>query len=149
MKDYHDLYLKFDVLILASVFETFRKESINSFSIRSCSFFIYSWLQLWYNAIRFRHVNLKLISDIDKHQFVEITIRSGISMICKDYAEVNNKLLKSFDANKPRLYIIQIDANNLYENSMMHFLLTEILDWVDPKDFTKDNYSNHSLIECF
>ena len=32
---------------------------------------------------------------------------------------------------------------------MMHFLLTEILDWVDPKDLTQDNYSNHSLIECF
>ena len=29
MKDYHDFYLKIDVLLLACVFETFRKESIH------------------------------------------------------------------------------------------------------------------------
>ena len=33
MKDYHDLYLKVDVLLLTCVFETFRKESISSFEL--------------------------------------------------------------------------------------------------------------------
>ena len=33
MKDYQDLYLKVDVLLLACVFETFRKESIKSFEL--------------------------------------------------------------------------------------------------------------------
>ena len=33
MKDYHDLYLKVDVLLLTCVFETFRKESLNSFEL--------------------------------------------------------------------------------------------------------------------
>ena len=31
MKDHHDLYVIADALLLACVFETFRKESINSF----------------------------------------------------------------------------------------------------------------------
>ena len=31
MKDFHNLHLKVDVLLLACVFETFRKESINPF----------------------------------------------------------------------------------------------------------------------
>ena len=35
MKDYHDLYLKVDVLLLACGFETFRKESMNSFELDS------------------------------------------------------------------------------------------------------------------
>ena len=33
MKDYHDLYLKSNVLLLVCVFWTFRKESINSFEL--------------------------------------------------------------------------------------------------------------------
>ena len=33
MKDYHDLYLKVYVLLLACVFKTFRKKSINFFEL--------------------------------------------------------------------------------------------------------------------
>ena len=33
INDYHDLLLKFNVLLLAYVFETFREESINSFEL--------------------------------------------------------------------------------------------------------------------
>ena len=33
MKDYHGLYLKVDCLLLACVFEPFRKESINAFEL--------------------------------------------------------------------------------------------------------------------
>ena len=51
--------------------------------------------------LRFIDVNLKLISDIEKYQFIESTIRDGISMIWKGYAEANNKFLNSHDSNKP------------------------------------------------
>ena len=64
--------------------------------------------------LRFNDVNLKLISDIEKYQFIEI-------MICKGYIEANNKFLKSYDANKPTLYIIYLDTNNLYRHSMINF----------------------------
>ena len=38
----------------------------------------------------------------------------GIAMISKAYAEVNDKFLKSYDANKPTLlYIIELGSNNL------------------------------------
>ena len=33
MKDYHDLYLKCDVLLLADVFEKFRNNSSNNFGL--------------------------------------------------------------------------------------------------------------------
>ena len=41
--------------------------------------------------LKFIDVNLKLISDIGKCQFIESSIRGGISMTCKNYAEANNK----------------------------------------------------------
>ena len=38
MKDYHDLYLEMDVLLLTCVFETFRSESINSLELGSAHY---------------------------------------------------------------------------------------------------------------
>ena len=42
-----------------------------------------------------------------------------------------------------------IDANNLHRHFMMQLLPIEILDWVNPKDFNLDKYSNDSSIEWF
>lgn len=63
--------------------------------------------------VRFTDDNLKLISDTEKYQFSESTIRGDISMISGRYKQANNKSLKSCDANKPTLYIICLDTNNL------------------------------------
>ena len=56
-------------------------------------------------------------------------------MICKGYAEANNKFLKSYDANKPTSYIKYLDTGNSYEHSMIQLLPTTVLDWVNTKDF--------------
>ena len=78
MKDYDDLYFKVDVLLLAWMFETF-KDPVYYLSISG-----YSWDAM----LRLTDVNLKLISDTEKYQCIESTMRSGISMICKGYAEL-------------------------------------------------------------
>ena len=50
-------------------------------------------------------------------------IRNGTYMISKFFVESNNKLLKSYNSNKPKSYIIDtnnldvrryLDANNIY-----------------------------------
>ena len=90
----HDFHLKFDVLLLACVFEFFRNESINYFELDPAHYLSnpdYSWDEI----LRLTDVNLKLISDIEKYQFIGNTRTGGISMICKWYAETNNKFLKS------------------------------------------------------
>ena len=56
-------------------------------------------------------------------------------MFCKGYIEVSNKFLNSYDAIKSTSYIIYLDVNNLYGYSMKQLLLTEILDWVNRRDF--------------
>ena len=77
---------------------------------------------------------------------MEGKIRDGISVICKGYAEGSNKLLKSYNTNKPTSYIVYLNANDLYGHSMMQLLPTKILDWVNPKDFSLHNYSSNSPI---
>ena len=75
MKDYHDLDLKVDVLLLACGFETFRKESMNSFELDFAHYLStlgYSWDAM----LSFSDLNLKLISVIGKYQFIESTLRS-------------------------------------------------------------------------
>ena len=133
MKDYYDSNLKVVVLWLACMFGTFRKESINSLELDPAHYLStpgYSWDAI----LRLKGVNLKLISDIEKYQIVESTARGGVYMICKGYAQVNNKFLKSYSANKSTSLTIQINTNNLYGYSMMQLLPTKILYWVSSKD---------------
>ena len=85
--------------------------------------------------LRFSDFNLKLTSDVEKYQFTEKTIKGGISMVFKEYAEANIKFLKSYNANKPTSYIIYLDANDLYGYSMMQLHPTEILDWFNQNYF--------------
>ena len=96
---------KFHVILLAYVSETFREESINSFKLDPAHSFSTSGYS-WDAIVRFIDINLNLMVDVKKYQFIESTLRVCISMICKGYVEVNNKFLKSCDANKPTSYII-------------------------------------------
>ena len=98
------------------MFETFRKEFINF--VESCSLFS-APVYRWDTRLRFTDVNLRLISDIKKYQFVEWMMKDSTYIVCTGYAEVNNKFLQSYDANKPTAYIIYLDVNNLYGNSMV------------------------------
>ena len=60
MKGYHDLHLKVDVLLLACMFETFRKESINSFKLGPAHYLSIPGYSK-YVMLRFTAFNLKLI----------------------------------------------------------------------------------------
>ena len=55
----------------------------------------------------------------------------------KDQAKFNNKLLKLSDANKSRMYIIYLDANNLYGHSIIKLFSTKIFAW---KYLLKNNW---------
>ena len=87
--------------------------------------------------------------DIEKNQFIESMITGGISMISKGYAEAYNKFLKSCDPNKRTLFIICLDANNLYDQPLMQLISNEILKWVNLEKFNPVNYSHDSSIGCF
>ena len=82
-KDYHDLYLKVGALLLACGFETFRKESVNSFELDSSHYLSTLGIR-WDSMLRFSDFNSKLISVIEKDQFIKSTLRGCIFMTFQD-----------------------------------------------------------------
>ena len=95
------------------VFQKFEKAPINSFELDPAHYSSISGCS-WDAMLRFTDVNLNLISDTEKYQFVEIMIRGDISMIYEGDAEAKYEFLKSYEVSRPTSYIIYLDANNLY-----------------------------------
>ena len=91
MKDYYDLYLKCDVLLLANVFEKFRNRCIESYGLCSSHYLIAPALS-WDAIFNMTKVELDLISDVDMHLFVEQGMRGGVSFISKRCNKANKYL---------------------------------------------------------
>ena len=113
--EYNDLYLKTDVLLLADVFESFRKMYLEYYALDPCHYVTLPAFG-WDASLRLHNKKLELFSGKQSSMYLktEDSIRGGISMIVNKYSKANNKYLKSYDKNKPSTYIIYLDANNLY-----------------------------------
>ena len=133
IKDYHDLYLKSDVLILADVFEKFRSTCIKHYKLDPAHYYTSPGLA-WDACLKITGQNLELLSDYDMLMMFECGIRGGITHISKRYSEANNKYMKSYDPEKKSTFIQYLDANNLYGWAMSQNLPTHGFKWM--KDIT-------------
>ena len=70
MGDYHELYLKTDVLLLADVFETFINTCLDYYGLDPCHYLSSPGLS-WDAMVKMSGIELGLISDIDMHLFIE------------------------------------------------------------------------------
>ena len=113
MGEYHDLYLKTDILLLVDVFENFRKTCLNYYRLDPLHYVSAPGLA-WDAMLKMTGINLELMTDIDMQLFIEKGLRGGISYIAHRHAEANNKYMKNYDISKLISYIIYLDANNLY-----------------------------------
>ena len=75
--EYHDLYLKTYTLLLADVFETFRKMYLKLYHLDPVKFLSPPGLALQ-AALKKTEVKLELLTDIDMLLMVEKGIRGGI-----------------------------------------------------------------------
>ena len=114
MGEYHDLYLKSDVLLLADVFEEFRNICMANYSLDPAWYYTSPGLS-WDALLKHSKVNLELLTDPDMLLMFEKGIRGGISMISNRYGKANNKYMEEkFDVAQPTKFISYLDANNLY-----------------------------------
>ena len=172
--DYHNLYLKTDVLILADAFEKFRKFFIENHEIDPC--YCYSAPGLtWQCGLKYTGIKLELLTDVDMLQMFENGIRGGFSGVLgprhvkafnkytsnydKDYRIIDEhekeeclkRLKEGKNLNKffEKNYLLYLDANNLYGWAMSQKLPTGDFKWEKDPDYYKDIPEGRGcIIEC-
>ncbi|GET54115.1 hypothetical protein RIR_jg31686.t2 [Rhizophagus irregularis DAOM 181602=DAOM 197198] len=131
MQDYHDIYLKTDVLLLADIFQNFREMALKKYGLDPLWYYStpgFAWDALFFMTGQ----RLDLITDQDMYMMVEQKLRGGISMVSKRYARANNPDMGEgkWTAEKPKSSILYLDANNLYGWAMLQYLPTGNFHWV-------------------
>ena len=145
--EYHDLYLKTDVLLLADLFESFRSTCLEYYRLDPCHYYSAPGLS-WDALLRMTKIYLDLITDLDQQLFIEKGMRGGISTITHRHAVANNKYMKDYNPDETSTYLMYLDANNLYGWAMSQSLPTGDFKWIpsedfeDPEDFILENYTN-------
>ena len=106
LREYHDLYLKTDVLLLSDVFENFIDVCLKDYGLDPCHYFSSPGLS-WDAMLKMTGIQLEKIHNIDAHLFLEKGMRGGVSYISKRYSKS--------DENTEIMYW---DMNNLYGTVM-------------------------------
>ena len=159
--DYHNLYLKTDVLILADAFEKFRDFFLKHHEIDPC--YCYSAPGLtWECGLKYTGVELELLTDVDMLQMFEKGIRGGFSGVLgprhvkafnkytSNYHDNGNRILDDYEMKEclkvlkngenlnrffEEKYLLYLDANNLYGWAMSQKLPTKDFKWESNPDY--------------
>jgi hypothetical protein len=107
-REFIDLYLQSDVLLLADCFERFREVNMKHLKIDPCHCYSAPGLT-WQAGLKYTDIRLELITESDILLSIEKCIRGGIS-------GVKGTRYYSTDENHKLLYV---DTNNLYSWAMM------------------------------
>ena len=137
--DYHDLYLKTDILLLADVFENFRKVCLDAYKLDPCHYYTAPGLA-WDACLKMTEIKLELLTDVEKHLFLEKGLKGGVSLITHRKGFANNQYMNNFNSEISSTYIAYYDANNLYGWGMSQSMPYGGFRWISPEKFKLRNY---------
>ena len=148
LSDYHDLYVKSDTLLLADVFENFRKACIETYELDPAHFISLPGLA-WQACLKKTGIELELLTYYDMLLMIEEGIRGVKCHAVHRYAKANNRYMKDYNESKESSYIQYLDANNLYGAAMSEKLPMNGFKWVSDilgidKKFVKSYNKNSS-----
>ena len=142
--DYHDLYVYLDVALLADVFENFRDTSINIDKLDPAYYLSAPGLS-WHSCMKRTRIKLELLTDENMLLLFEKGIRGGMCNVIQKYARANNKYMKNYDITKESIFLIYVDANNLYGWAMSKQLPVDGFKYEnDLSIFTMDFIKNYN-----
>ena len=139
MLDYHNLYLKSDVLLLADIVDNFREFSLVTYCLDPAYYYTAPNLSLD-ACLKYTNQTLELITkgNEDMYLLFEKAIRGGISGVGS----------KRYSKTEEGKCIMDWDANNLYGHSMTQPLPTGNFKWIRKNEVDFDN-TMQLLTECY
>ena len=146
-------YLKTDVLLLADVFENFRKTCHENYNLDPANYISFPGLA-WDAMLLKTKVSLQQMSDLKVLDIMERQKKGGLTFVgAKRHAVANNKYMDNYDENKESNYIMYLDANNLYgwaTSQPLAYDKVEINKDIDIKTVleTPDDNEDGYVIEC-
>ena len=142
--EYHDLYLCMDVILLANVFEAFRKVCLDNYGLDPAHFYTSPGLA-WRACLKKTNIRLELLLDPDMLLMFERGIRGGITQSVHRWPKANNPYMGSeYAPREPTRYLQYLDTNNLYGWAMSQPLPTRGFHWVDVKPDETSKLANFS-----
>ena len=117
LRDYHNLYLQSDTLLLVDVFRNFRNKCIEIYELDPAHFLSAPGLA-WQVCLKKTGIRLELLTNIEGLLMVEKGIGVGICHAIHRYVKANNTYMKKYDKNIESSYLMSLDANNLYRWAM-------------------------------
>ena len=92
--EYHDLYLKMNVILLANVFKAFRKVCLDNYGLDPAHFYTAPGLA-WKACLKKTRIRLELLLDLDMLLMFERGIRGGTTQSVHRWAKANNPYMGS------------------------------------------------------
>ena len=113
LREYHDLCVQSDTLLLADACENFRNMSLEICELDPAEPFSAPWLP-WQVALKKTKEKLDLLTDIDMLLMIKKGIGGWICYSIYRYWKANNKYMKYFNKNRELSCIWYWDVNNIY-----------------------------------
>ena len=93
--------MKLDVLLLADVFENFRRTCMQYYKLDPCHYFTSPGLS-WDAMFKMTDIELELIIDVDMFQLIAKGMPGRVSYIANHYGKANNEYTKEYDERHPQ-----------------------------------------------
>lgn len=122
--DFHNYYMKCDVLQLADIFEEFRESCLNSFNLDPV-YFQGAPSFTWQLSLKQAADKMFIIPDVSVYTDIQQNIRGGIAQVMHRYVNIEKN---------PDECILFLDVNSLYSKCMTYKLPTNYMGKINTLD---------------
>lgn len=110
-RQFHDLYMESDVMLLADVFERFRNDSLKNYGLDPAHFATAPGLS-WHACLKMTKIRLDVVRDPDMNMFIDKSGPGGMSEATTPYLRANNPKVAGYNPDLITTWMLLLDCNN-------------------------------------